>query len=433
MGAPPTGFRRFLHFGPIIAISIINSITFTSLYMNSMWWPPQRSIGGFINQTIFLMLSALTVFNFVMASLIGPGQLPLKWRPKDKEAEKYLQYCNFCEGFKAPRSHHCQRCERCIIKMDHHCPWINTCTGWANQCYFINFLAFAVIGAIHATIILVGSIYRGLYHEIHPVHNKYLGVMMPQKSHPTVKLELYSLLLSVFNIGLSIGVIIAVGMLLFFQIRAVLRNRTGIEDWILEKAKYRRVVSGETFIYPYNLGYWQNMKQVFNWHCAPIGDGINWPVVDGCDQYTLTREQLEQKKEKKKRSGLYKIVKGATGSWFPFWSQGFKTGCLIPITDETRIKLSSGDTVRVTRWRKHWLFGEKLLPQSNGDTENAKIRIRGWFPRQCAMEIYENENEENPVENHQKNEILNRNGKKKSDQDTNSDLNCNNGNAKKLN
>lgn len=53
-----------------------------TLYMNSMWWPPQRSLGGFINQTIFLILSALTVFNFVMASLVGPGQLPLKWRPK---------------------------------------------------------------------------------------------------------------------------------------------------------------------------------------------------------------------------------------------------------------------------------------------------------------------------------------------------------------
>ena len=31
---------------------------------------------------------------------------------KKKADEQYLQYCNFCEGFKAPRSHHCRKCNR---------------------------------------------------------------------------------------------------------------------------------------------------------------------------------------------------------------------------------------------------------------------------------------------------------------------------------
>lgn len=53
-----------------------------TLYMNSMWWPPNRSLAAFINQTIFLMLSALTIFNFIMASLCGPRFLPLGWKPK---------------------------------------------------------------------------------------------------------------------------------------------------------------------------------------------------------------------------------------------------------------------------------------------------------------------------------------------------------------
>lgn len=236
--------------------------------------------------------------------------------------------------------------------MDHHCPWINTCTGWANQCYFINFLAFAVIGAAHAVLILVCSVIRGLSQDVYPAYLRHPGVLMQHQSRPAVHLGIYSLILSVFNIGLAVGVIIAVGMLLYFQIRAVLRNRTGIEDWILEKAKYRRTLTGEAFVYPYDLGYWKNWKQVLNWSCAPVGDGIEWPVVDGCDQYTLTKEQLEQKQEKKKRAGFYVIAKAATGSWFPFWSQGFKVGCCIPITDETRIKLTPGDRVRVTRWRR---------------------------------------------------------------------------------
>ena len=109
-------FWRLFHWGPITAIGIIKSITIMSLYMNSMWWPAS-SMGGFINQTIFLILSALTGFTFMMASVTGPKFLPLKWRPKNPDNEKYLQYCSFCEGFKAPRSHHCRKCMRCVIKV----------------------------------------------------------------------------------------------------------------------------------------------------------------------------------------------------------------------------------------------------------------------------------------------------------------------------
>lgn len=77
-------------------------------------------------------------------------------------------------------------------------------------------------------------------------------------------------------------------MLLAFQLRSIVRNRTGIEDWILEKAKYRREDSGEEFIFPYDLGYKRNIQQVASWSCAPIGDGIVWEINEKCDQYTLT-------------------------------------------------------------------------------------------------------------------------------------------------
>ena len=41
-----------------------------------------------------------------------------------------------------------------------------------------------------------------------------------------------------------------------------MRNRTGIEDWILEKAIHRRNEEDEPFIYPYNLGRVRNFCQV---------------------------------------------------------------------------------------------------------------------------------------------------------------------------
>lgn len=67
-----------------------------------------------------------------------------------------------------------------------------------------------------------------------------------------------------------------------------MRNRTGIEDWILEKANYRYEGTDKTFLFPYDLGIFENVKQVADWSCAPVGDGITWKVRSGCNQYTLT-------------------------------------------------------------------------------------------------------------------------------------------------
>lgn len=67
-----------------------------------------------------------------------------------------------------------------------------------------------------------------------------------------------------------------------------MRNRTGIEDWILEKAIYRYEGTDEKFLFPYDLGMCDNIKQVADWGCAPVGDGTHWKVRSGCNQYTLT-------------------------------------------------------------------------------------------------------------------------------------------------
>lgn len=67
-----------------------------------------------------------------------------------------------------------------------------------------------------------------------------------------------------------------------------------------------------------------------------------------------------------------------------------------PCTDEPRIQLISGDIVKVTRFRQHWLFGERVVEDtpSTSNKNKKKIRkgpIRGWFPRRCAIEIIEPE------------------------------------------
>lgn len=83
-----------------------------------MWLPPQTSALAFLNQMVFIVLSALTAFNFFMAAVMGPSYLPYGWKPKNKKHESYLQLCTICPStYKAPRAHHCRKCDRCVAKM----------------------------------------------------------------------------------------------------------------------------------------------------------------------------------------------------------------------------------------------------------------------------------------------------------------------------
>lgn len=117
-----------------------------------------------------------------------------------------------------------------------------------------------------------------------------------------------------------------------------------------------------------------------------------------------------QKREKRARTRRYRIVSKVSGSWMPLWSQGFKVCIHPPLTDEPRIALDNGDLVNVTRWRRHWLFGEKVQENlistalngkknaENEDKEGPKKRARGWFPRQCAVEFFEDNEDDSDEE-----------------------------------
>ncbi|XP_014222161.1 palmitoyltransferase ZDHHC6-like [Trichogramma pretiosum] len=365
-------FKRICSWGPLVALAIIKLITSMTLHCCR-----NKLVSNGIGVTdpsfiAFMIFSGLTLYHFINSVYEGPGYLPYKWMPENFNDVKYLQACNFCNGYKAPRSHHCRRCNRCILKMDHHCPWINNCVGHKNHGYFTAFLASAVVGCCISTYILI---------------NWMITLLYMRQRFPYQFPSVLVLFLVITSIGFSIGVVVAVGMLLYFQISSIVKNQTGIESWILEKANYRRSTTAEEiFVNPYSKGWLFNIKQVVSWHCNAPGNGIDWPVAEGCDQYTLTREQLAQKYEKRKRARKYRVIKKATGSWCPI-SHGFKTLCSPPITDEARIKLDVGDLVIVTRWRNKWLFGEKEGVKAVVDGKDN--RVRGWFPRACAIPLTE--------------------------------------------
>lgn len=70
---------------------------------------------------------------------------------------------------------------------------------------------------------------------------------------------------------------LSVGLLFLLQVRSVWRNRTQIEDWILEKAQAR--TRQEPFVFPYDLGWRGNIRDFISSTVA--GDGVKWNVRPG--------------------------------------------------------------------------------------------------------------------------------------------------------
>ncbi|CAG5081582.1 Oidioi.mRNA.OKI2018_I69.PAR.g9917.t1.cds [Oikopleura dioica] len=352
--------RRLMRFGPLMTMATIGIVWCGGLISLITYFPPSKTIANKVNFLCYFCWLPFTVTNFFKAILLGPGYAPKGWKPKVPGDEQFLQFCQVCQGFKPPRAHHCRKCQRCCLKMDHHCIWLSQCVGYRNQASFMYFLFGAVFGALHGTFHIIFFSYQQLWVRLTLQPKLVLGVMISS--------------------GFGIGTVIAVGVLLYSQLQIVFTNMTGIESWIVEKANWRlnedkKDEEKTQFNYPYDLGRSANFWQVFG--KDERIDGFYFPVKEGCNIYSLTIEQLLQKKIKEVRSVPFKCIKSYSGRKCPFLSFP-KIAIFTPILSDL-LPIEEGDDIIITRGKKHWYYGYKA-----GNKET-----RGFMPKTALQPVEE--------------------------------------------
>mmetsp|Transcript_2623 Transcript_2623/g.3043 ORF Transcript_2623/g.3043 Transcript_2623/m.3043 type:complete len:338 (-) Transcript_2623:1001-2014(-) len=121
-------------------------------------WFVDGSNSGYIHSSIFSVIVVLAIVSHLKAMTTDPGAVPRDAMPINLsevqktgvKGKKNFRMCLKCDSFKPGRTHHCSICRRCVVKMDHHCPWVNNCVGLGNHKFFLLFLLYVFTSSIYA-------------------------------------------------------------------------------------------------------------------------------------------------------------------------------------------------------------------------------------------------------------------------------------------
>ncbi|XWS56417.1 hypothetical protein CRYUN_Cryun09bG0083600 [Craigia yunnanensis] len=239
--------------------------------------PQNESSAGSLNAMIFTFLASLCLFSFFVGVLTDPGQIPSSYLPdvedsssvSDQEPKKsgvQSKYCDKCAAYKPPRAHHCRVCRRCILRMDHHCLWINNCVGYWNYKAFFTLMLYATMGSIHSTVIVISCSCQKDW--------DYSGAIP----------------LKIFYVGcgaMMIALCVTFGTLLGWHIYLITHNMTTIEHYEGVRAAWLAKKSGLSYRHPYDHSVYKNINLVLGpnmlkwlWptSISHLKDGVSFPA-----------------------------------------------------------------------------------------------------------------------------------------------------------
>lgn len=238
-----------------------------------------QTSAGLLNALIFTLLLCLCVFSFSVAVATDPGYVPFAYVPdveddssgasSDQELKKAAErrQCDKCSAYKPPRAHHCKVCRRCVLRMDHHCLWINNCVGHWNYKAFFLLVLYATTGSVYSTVMIISSAFQKNW--------DFSG---------RVPLETFYVSCGIVMLALSL----ILGTLLGWHIYLIIRNMTTIEYYEGIRAAWLAKKSGLSYRHPFNVGVYKNISLVLGsnmltWFCptavSHLKDGTSFPTI----------------------------------------------------------------------------------------------------------------------------------------------------------
>lgn len=261
---------------PILTVMVgIAYIYYVTVFVVIDGWLGLATAAGIANAAAFSAVAAAAVATYSIAVVRDPGSVPATFLPDVEDADSPiheikrkggdLRYCQKCSHYKPPRAHHCRVCKRCVLRMDHHCVWINNCVGHANYKVFFVFVLYAVIACIYSMILLMGS-------AVHDVHKD------QQQNGGSFRTSY--IICGVLLIPLTLALSILFG----WHIYLILHNKTTIEYHEGVRAMWLADRAGKFYQHPYDLGIYENLVSVlgpsiFCWICPTsrhIGSGLRF-------------------------------------------------------------------------------------------------------------------------------------------------------------
>uniref|UniRef100_A0A7N0U592 S-acyltransferase n=1 Tax=Kalanchoe fedtschenkoi TaxID=63787 RepID=A0A7N0U592_KALFE len=263
-----------------LVVSVIFYIYATTIFVFIDRWFGLVTSPGIINAFLFTCLALLCVYTYAIAIFTDPGMVPPNFthdvEDKDNLVQEIkrkggdLRYCHKCSHYKPPRAHHCRVCKRCVLRMDHHCIWINNCVGHANYKFFFVFVLYVIVTCLYSLVLLIGS----------------FAVESPTTNEESKK---GSWLRTTYVISglLIVGLSVALSFLLSWHITLTLKNKTTIEYHEGVRALWLAEKGGEVYKHPYDLGAEENLAlilgpSVFTWVLPTsryVGSGLRFPTI----------------------------------------------------------------------------------------------------------------------------------------------------------
>lgn len=141
-------------FGIVIALpTVLAKAEYTTLatcsrhYLTATWFSVQ-----FLYNVIMAMFSDPGGSSTVTPTKEATGrfELCLVVDGKEERMSYAPRFCETCQHWKPPRSHHCSQCQRCVLRMDHHCLFLGNCIGQRNHGHFVLMYVFAIGGLCYS-------------------------------------------------------------------------------------------------------------------------------------------------------------------------------------------------------------------------------------------------------------------------------------------